>query len=436
MRANRYKLGYTLVEAMIAVAILSLIILMVYSSVSAVLDAHEGGSRTAENVHRERMAMKAIEDALACAVWYEYQTEETIRVDADGPFSSLKVLSRVPPRFWGERTLGGHPLRRIEFFTEKSPTGKDQLVMVQQALPTGTESLQSYRTVLLPRLENFVVEVQEKPKKTVTNSRPSANSTNSIPVWQRQPWLSSWHRTNALPSAVRVSLAESEEAPRQKIFPIFAHLAKHAKPPRQILRLSAKRFESDGFPGAGSEDGAKVVFIIDKSVSMNVGNLNRLAIAKNGVSASLNKMAQSGGRKFGIYTYNKFYDSFGPQLPRADSENVVEAKEWLKTQKVDRSMPGKQGIIECIQKIFCEENRPTEVWLVADQNFLYNGKNNSLDVPGALNALNSQKVPFNVVLLQGFGQDLGSILSTPKGAEMLRIVNENKGTIYPVNRTY
>ena len=99
MRANRYKLGYTLVEAMIAVAILSLIILMVYSSGSAVLDAQQGGSRAAKNVHRERMTMRAIEDALESAVWYDHQTEETIRVGADGTFSNLPIIVSAKPLY-------------------------------------------------------------------------------------------------------------------------------------------------------------------------------------------------------------------------------------------------------------------------------------------------------------------------------------------------
>ena len=417
MRANRDKLGYTLVEAMIAVAVLSLIILMVYSSGSAVLDAQQGGSRAAKNVHRERMTMRAIEDALESAVWYDHQTEEPIRVSADGAFSNLKVLSRVPPGFWGERTLGGHPLRRIEFFTEKDASGNAQLIMEQQALPNGTNSPQSHRTILLPRLENFFIEVREKKSGQIAPE-----------------WIDYWDRTNALPSLVRVSLGETKEAPRQKTFPIFSNQAMHAKPPRKIIRLSAKRFEIDGIPGAGSEDGANVVFIIDKSVSMNMGRHNRLAIAKNAVQTSLNKMAQSGGRQFAIYTYNKESESFGPQLVRASSQNVKKAEDWLSTQNVDRRLWGNQGILEAIQKVFEGGSRPTEIWLIADSGFLHDTKSkNPLNVRGALSALNTQKTPFNIILLEGVGQDLNSLLSTPFGTEIERIRTENNGVFIPIN---
>ena len=73
--------------------------------------------------------------------------------------------------------------------------------MEQQALPNGTNSPQSHRTILLPRLENFFVEVREKKSGQITPE-----------------WIDYWDRTNALPSLVRVSLAETEEAPRQKTF--------------------------------------------------------------------------------------------------------------------------------------------------------------------------------------------------------------------------
>tara|TARA_B100001123_G_C15317012_1_gene1026498 strand:+ start:1840 stop:3096 length:1257 start_codon:yes stop_codon:yes gene_type:complete len=417
MRANRYKFGYTLVEALVAVVILSLIILVVYSSWFAVLDASENGTLAAKNAHQERMAMRAIEDALASPVWYESQSEETIKVRHTGRFSSLKTLSRVPPDFWGARELGAHPLRRIEFFTEKAPSGDVQLIMEQQALPNGTNSPQSHRTILLPRVKNFLVEIQEKKPNETTDG-----------------WVTSWHKTNALPSLVRVSLAESEQSPRQKTFPIIANLAIHAKPPRQTLRLTALQFERDGIPGAGSEDGAKVVFIIDKSVSMNMGRHNRLAIAKNAVRTSLNKMAQSGDRQFAIYTYNKESESFGPQLARATIQNVKKADEWLNTQNVDRRLWGNQGILESIQKVFDGGSRPTEIWLIADAGFLHDTKSkNPLNVRGALSALNTQKTPFNIILLEGVGQDLNALLSTPFGTEIERIHTENNGIFLPIN---
>ena len=145
-------------------------------------------------------------------------------------------------------------------------------------------------------------------------------------------------------------------------------------------------------------------------------------------------MAQSGGRQFAIYTYNKESESFGPQLVRASSQNVKKAEDWLSTQNVDRRLWGNQGILEAIQKVFEGGSRPTEIWLIADSGFLHDTKSkNPLNVRGALSALNPQKTPFNIILLEGVGQDLNSLLSTPFGTEIERIRNENNGVFIPIN---
>ena len=103
MRAPSGKSGFTLVETMIAVTILSLIILMVYSCWAAVLRASESSTVATQDAQRERVAMLAIEQALSGTVWYDDQTEETIALETIGHFSHLKIISRVPPGFLGNR---------------------------------------------------------------------------------------------------------------------------------------------------------------------------------------------------------------------------------------------------------------------------------------------------------------------------------------------
>jgi prepilin-type N-terminal cleavage/methylation domain-containing protein len=423
MRATFRKSGFTLVETMVAVTILSLIIVMVYSCWAAVLRASESSTAAANNTQRERMAIKAIKEALEGAVWYGHHLEGAIELEDLGSFSHLKIISRVPPGFWGERELGGHPLRRIKFVPEETAAGENQLVMVQQVLLAVPTSLQSHRTVLLPRLEKFRVEVQEKkPLKPVTD------------------WMPFWQSTNSLPSLVRVSLATSGEFSRQKILPVIASLAKHAKPPpgsEHIVRLKALQLERDGLPDAGQDDDARVVFIIDKSSSMALAN--RLAIGKSGVKATLKKMAAGGDSKFAIFAFNKNADQLDSQMLSASGENVLAADAWLKNQDVltGSSNWGNEGVIECIQKMFRGDPTPTEIHLVADSGFLYDLKsNNPLNVRGALSAYNDNLASFNIYLLESFGKDLDTVLATSSGAEMLNIVKENKGTIYLIEGIY
>ena len=160
MRARSSHNGFTLPEVLAAVTILSLVILMIYASWAALLRVTESSAVAAEHTQRERVAIQVIKEALGGASWYENRAEGPLELEAGEPFSRLKIITRVPPSFWGGRALGGHPLRRIEFVTEETTTGEHRLVMVQQALLAEVDSGQVHRTVLLPKVEEFSIEVQ------------------------------------------------------------------------------------------------------------------------------------------------------------------------------------------------------------------------------------------------------------------------------------
>ncbi|MDP6903501.1 MAG: type II secretion system protein, partial [Verrucomicrobiota bacterium] len=161
MRAHSCHNGFTLPETLVAVTILSLVILIIYSSWTTLLQATESSAGAAESTHRERVAIAAIKEVLAGASWYENQPEEPLELEADGSFSRLKIVARVPPGFWGGRALENFPLRRIEFLTEPRDSGNGhRLVMEQQPLPSGPDSGPVHRTVLLPKVEEFSIEVQ------------------------------------------------------------------------------------------------------------------------------------------------------------------------------------------------------------------------------------------------------------------------------------
>ena len=60
MRPTPHSAGFTLLEVMTTVAIVSLLLVMVYSSWSSVLDASENSQLAAQNTHRERMTLQAL----------------------------------------------------------------------------------------------------------------------------------------------------------------------------------------------------------------------------------------------------------------------------------------------------------------------------------------------------------------------------------------
>ena len=59
MKPTPHSAGFTLLEVMTTVAIVSLLLVMVYSSWSSVLDASENSQLAAQNTHRERMTLQA-----------------------------------------------------------------------------------------------------------------------------------------------------------------------------------------------------------------------------------------------------------------------------------------------------------------------------------------------------------------------------------------
>ena len=117
MRHAPRSAGFTLLEVMTTVAIVSLVLVMVYSCWSAVLNATESSSVAAQNTHRERMTLQALDEVFSGVAWYEHHASGPVHLDTTGAFSQLSIISRVPPDFWGARHLGAYPLRRIEFLS-------------------------------------------------------------------------------------------------------------------------------------------------------------------------------------------------------------------------------------------------------------------------------------------------------------------------------
>jgi prepilin-type N-terminal cleavage/methylation domain-containing protein len=365
MRARSRHNGFTLPEVLAAVTILSLVILMIYASWAALLRVTESSAVAAEHTQRERVAIQVIKEALGGASWYENRAEGPLELEAGEPFSRLKIITRVPPSFWGGRALGGHPLRRIEFVTEETTTGEHRLVMVQQALLAEVDSGQVHRTVLLPKVEEFSIEVQagrpthpvllggvqlelsEAQQQQIATLRKDHNSAlhklyqnEELSVQDRRDqmrdlsqlfqegieavytpeqkaklaetenqWESVWGLTNrapgGLPARARVSLGAIKEFPRRMQFPVFASLAPHAKGPPGIgtvTNIAGITFEKLGFNIPQSDD-ARLAFLIDKSGSMRGG---KLEMVKRGLRASLNAMGGKG--KFYVYFFNRSSD--------------------------------------------------------------------------------------------------------------------------------
>ena len=353
MRASSRHNGFTLPEVLVAVTILSLVILMIYASWAALLRVTESSAVAAEHTQRERVAFQVIKEALAGASWYENRAEGPLELEIDEPFSRLKIITRVPPGFWGGRALEGFPLRRIEFLTEPAGSGENrQLVMEQQSLLAEVASGQVHRTVLLPKVEEFSIKVQP--------GRPSNPGQ----------WESVWGLTNGapggLPARARVSLGAIKEFPRRMQFPVFASLAPHAKEPPGIgtvTNIAGITFERLGFK-IPKDDDARLVFLIDKSGSMRGGQLE---MAKRALFTSLEAMGGKG--KFYVYFFTGSSDAMrlegtrSPVMLEANAANISKVSDWIDS----RLAGGGTNPSDSLKSAFT--HKPTHLFLLTDGEF-------------------------------------------------------------------
>ena len=398
MRSKNPNAGFTLPEVLTAVVIVGLVLVTLYSCWAAVLGASQSSAIAVQDAQRERMAIRAISDALAGVSWYENRKEEPLRLDDLLGFSHLKLISRVPSGFWGERELANYPLRRIEFLTEDKPRAEDmkpakkgrQLVMIQQALLAPTNSAKVHRTVLLPHVETFNIEVLPWPpfnsqswqsswpltddqiedlveKWKALKARPDANaSTNDTD--KLTDAANTLFETRGLPLQAKVTFGAVEAFPRKSTLPIFASQASHAKDPPGIGVIGSVNdvtFGEGGFDVDASDSDARVIFIIDKSGSMSGA---RLAMAKEAILSSLKQMEQGGEDvakgKFYIYFFNRQSDAMpASAMLEATLDNIQRMSEWLNSQKAQ----GGTDPSDSIKSAFT--HKPTELFLLTDGAF-------------------------------------------------------------------
>ena len=193
MKQNQHKkraAGFTLVEAIVAVSILGMVSFMVFKSLLSVMGATKMGAEAADQVQRERVAIKTVEVGLRGMVYYEQNQDmyalDMDLIDQDYPYFSF--VARVPPAFIGSREFNGQALRRLSFFVDDVDESR-ALVLEQSHVmrtPQGEDPVPVVRSVLAPQLEQFMILFW---------------STSA------EAWIDEWTETNSLPSRVKVEMA-------------------------------------------------------------------------------------------------------------------------------------------------------------------------------------------------------------------------------------
>ena len=193
MKQNQHKKragGFTLVEAIVAVSILGMVSFMVFKSLLSVMGATKMGAEAADQVQRERVAIKTVEVGLRGMVYYEQNQDmyalNMDLIDQDYPYFSF--VARVPPDFIGSREFKGQALRRLSFFVDDVDESRALVLEqshVMRALQ-GEDPVPVVRSILAPQLEQFMILFW---------------STSA------EAWIDEWTETNSLPSRVKVEMA-------------------------------------------------------------------------------------------------------------------------------------------------------------------------------------------------------------------------------------
>lgn len=187
-RGRLPRLGFTLVEILIAVAILAGILAAIYSSWMAVLRATQTAQRAAADVQRSRLAVRCLEEALTSVQMFPLNAPLYAFVaDTTEEHPALSFVARLPESFPRSGHFNGKSMRRVEFTVEPDEQGVPTLMLRQ-----------------IPLLFETDPQETENPLRLARNVR-----LFYLEFWgpNAEEWEDEWLSTNQLPRLVRFSLA-------------------------------------------------------------------------------------------------------------------------------------------------------------------------------------------------------------------------------------
>jgi prepilin-type N-terminal cleavage/methylation domain-containing protein len=187
------RAAFTLIEVMIAVAIFSMVIGVIYSTWTLILRARKVGLDAAANVQRQRIAMRTIEDALTCAQSFQASIGYYTFIIQNGDQPLLSFTARLPDNFLRNgkfvdlNTKLNFPVRRLTFSVEPGTDSQNNLVLRQNPIFMDLDADEQQNPLILARnVQTFAVECWD---------------TNTM------AWDDEWDNTNQIPPMVRVTLA-------------------------------------------------------------------------------------------------------------------------------------------------------------------------------------------------------------------------------------
>ena len=205
-RLRQTKLGFTIIEVMLAIGIFSMVIIAIYSVWTSILKASKAARSAADSAQRARISMRALQDALTTAQMFTANMPPQARpdeacykfiADVNGDYGSLSFVAHLPATFPGVGRYGDQVVRRVSFTIEPEKDGTLDLVvrqgpmlmMTDRVLSEVGKDFEPYSLVLARDVQMFGFEFWGRNPKTGQ--------------WE---WVEEWNSTNSLPTLVHVGL--------------------------------------------------------------------------------------------------------------------------------------------------------------------------------------------------------------------------------------
>ena len=185
--------GFTLIEVMLALAILGMIVAAIYSSWMAIVRGAETGKKAAAEVQRSRIAVQTLAETLKCARSFEANRKYYSFEAKNGSDAMLSFVSYIPDSSYlsgriGALNMPGLTVRRLTFSLEQGDDFGKELVLRQWPVLMEMGADERERPlVLLKNVKEFEMEFWDDKK-------------------DKGEWVDEWTETNRLPWKVIIRL--------------------------------------------------------------------------------------------------------------------------------------------------------------------------------------------------------------------------------------
>ncbi len=183
----RRSLAFTLLEVMVALALLGIIMVAIYSSWYAIIKGSKVALDAAAAAQRTRISMHALQDSLLSACMFASNPKYyAFLADSEGDMATLSFAARLPKSFPRSGKFGDLELRRVNFAVEPGPDSSKQLVLRQSPIFMDPDKDEMQHPLVLAKdVTNFGLEFLDP---------------------RTGDWISEWVSTNQLPKMMRITL--------------------------------------------------------------------------------------------------------------------------------------------------------------------------------------------------------------------------------------